>query len=196
MNLVPIFITGLIGLCQDYLMERLKLDFQDKFIDVKFHSTKIQKELLGKNSEDYFISKDILEREIREKNFIVFYERLNIYLSRLELQRIKDMGKLSLIFIDIPSSKTIKQEGTCKNAIFICITSKSIEQFRDYQKKKNLDNEIFEYLIDLAKEDIPFCTSDHFDNIIYQSNDNLEECYQQLTEILIPYISIENTKKN
>lgn len=181
-----IVISGPSGVGKTTLYKRLLEDFKDKLAFSISATTRPPRET-EKNGYDYFfIEKEKFDKLIEEGAFIEWAKVYNHYYGTLksELERISKEGKWCLLDVDVQGGLNIKKIYPESKLIFIeppsleelerRITKRSLDRKKDIKKRLNTAIKEMNY-----KKFYDY-------NII---NDDLENCYKKLKEIVFHIIS-------
>ncbi|CAD5326094.1 unnamed protein product [Arabidopsis thaliana] len=167
----PIVISGPSGVGKGTLISMLMKEFPSMFGFSVSHTTRAPR-CMEKNGVHYhFTDKTVMEKEIKDGKFLEFASvHGNLYGTSIEsVEVVTDSGKRCILDIDVQGARSVKASSL--DAIFIFVCPPSMKELEDRLRARNADAEI-----KAGK------SSGIFEHKLY--NDNLEECYKTLKNLL------------
>ncbi|RNF26047.1 guanylate kinase [Trypanosoma conorhini] len=181
-----IAICGPSGVGKGALLGRLLKDFPDRFGYSVSHTTRPPREGEENGREYHFSDRATVERMQDEDEFIELCEvHGNLYgTSAKAMAAVRDTGKVCILEVDIKGVQKIRDKESL-NALYIFVTSPSMEELRERIRKRGADNEeVLQRRLRTAEEELRFVEENptFFSHIIL--NEDLDAAYEELHRIL------------
>ncbi|VVB06052.1 unnamed protein product [Arabis nemorensis] len=180
----PIVISGPSGVGKGTLIAMLMKEFPSMFGFSVSHTTRAPR-CMEKNGVHYhFTDKTVMEKEIKDGKFLEFASvHGNLYGTSIEsVEVVTDSGKRCILDIDVQGARSVKASSL--DAIFIFVCPPSMKELEDRLRARGTETEeqIQKRLRNAEAEIKAGKSSGIFGHILY--NDNLEECYKNLKNLL------------
>ncbi|KAL0756354.1 hypothetical protein Bca101_094022 [Brassica carinata] len=180
----PIVISGPSGVGKGTLITMLMKEFPSMFGFSVSHTTRSPR-CMEKNGVHYhFTDKTVMEKEINDGKFLEFASvHGNLYGTSIEsVEVVTDSGKRCILDIDVQGARSVKSSSL--DAVFIFVCPPSMKELEDRLRARGTETEeqIQKRLRNAEAEIKAGKSSGIFEHILY--NDNLEECYKNLKNLL------------
>ncbi|CAN8254420.1 unnamed protein product [Cochlearia groenlandica] len=180
----PIVISGPSGVGKGTLIAMLMKEFPSMFGFSVSHTTRAPR-CMEKDSVHYhFTDKTVMEKEIKDGKFLEFASvHGNLYGTSIEsVEVVTDSGKRCILDIDVQGARSVKASSL--DAIFIFVCPPSMKELEDRLRARGTETEeqIQKRLRNAEAEIKAGKSSGIFGHILH--NDNLEECYKNLKNLL------------
>ncbi|XP_033146474.1 guanylate kinase 2 isoform X2 [Brassica rapa] len=180
----PIVISGPSGVGKGTLITMLMKEFPSMFGFSVSHTTRSPR-CMEKNGVHYhFTEKNVMEKEINDGKFLEFASvHGNLYGTSIEsVEVVTDSGKRCILDIDVQGARSVKASSL--DAMFIFVCPPSMKELEDRLRARGTETEeqIQKRLRNAEAEIRAGKSSGIFGHILY--NDNLEECYKSLKDLL------------
>ncbi|EGG21231.1 guanylate kinase [Cavenderia fasciculata] len=192
-QLIPVVITGPSGAGKGTLIDRLKKEFEGSFGFCVSHTTRKPREGEVDGVHYYFTDKASIEKEIAEDKFV---ESANVHgnyygTSKKALQNVLDKGKICILDIDVQGCESVKKAKI--PAKFIFISPPSYEELEKRLRGRGTESEeSLQKRLTNARTEMGYLDKPGFFDIVIV-NDNLEDSYTKLRDIILPYIHFQKS---
>ncbi|XP_010516372.1 PREDICTED: guanylate kinase 2 isoform X2 [Camelina sativa] len=180
----PIVISGPSGVGKGTLISMLMKEFPSMFGFSVSHTTRAPRFMEKCGVHYHFTDKTVMEKEIKDGKFLEFASvHGNLYGTSIEsVEVVTDSGKRCILDIDVQGARSVKASSL--DAIFIFVCPPSMNELEDRLRARGTETEeqIQKRLRNADAEIKAGKSSGIFEHILY--NDNLEECYRNLKNLL------------
>ncbi|XVE61160.1 hypothetical protein DITRI_Ditri06bG0017500 [Diplodiscus trichospermus] len=180
----PVVISGPSGVGKGTLINMLMKEFPSMFGFSVSHTTRAPRGMEKNGVHYHFTERSVMEKEIRDGKFLEFASvHGNLYGTSIEaVEAVADSGKRCILDIDIQGAKSVRASSLDAIFIFICPPSMRELEERLRSRRTETEEQIIKRLRNAEGEIEQGKSSGIFGHILY--NDNLEECYELLKELL------------
>ncbi|XVF07253.1 hypothetical protein REPUB_Repub06bG0122500 [Reevesia pubescens] len=180
----PVVISGPSGVGKGTLVNMLMKEFPFMFGFSVSHTTRAPRGMEKNGVHYHFTERSIMEKDIEDGKFLEFASvHGNLYGTSIEaVEAVADSGKRCILDIDVQGARSVRASSL--DAIFIFICPPSMRELEERLRARGTETEeqILKRLRNAEAEIEQGKSSGIFDHILY--NDNLEECYENLKELL------------
>ncbi|KAG2252185.1 hypothetical protein Bca52824_082321 [Brassica carinata] len=180
----PIVISGPSGVGKGTLIAMLMQEFPSMFGFSVSHTTRSPRCMEENGVHYHFTDKTVMDKEINDGKFLEFASvHGNLYGTSIEsVEVVTDSGKRCILDIDVQGARSVKASSL--DAIFIFVCPPSMKELEDRLRARGTETEeqIQKRLRNAEAEIKAGESSGIFEHILY--NDNLEECYKNLKNLL------------
>jgi guanylate kinase len=184
----PVCFCGPSGAGKSTLLKRLMNEFPTAFAFSVSHTTRKPRMGESNGKDYYFVERDEMLRAIKNGEFIENAEFSgNLYgTSKKAVSDVVSSGKICVLDVDVQGVKSLKT--TDLNPVYIFIMPPSIDELEKRLRNRGTETESsLKKRLDAAQSELDYCKEkDAFHHIIV--NDNLEEAYGKLRDILFDSI--------
>lgn len=189
-NLRPVVFCGPSGSGKSTLLKRLMKEFPEAFAFSVSHTTRKPRQGEENGREYHFVTREEILKSIENNEFLEHAEFSgNIYgTSKKAVETVLESGRICALDVDIQGVKSLKKSNL--NPIYCFVKPPSLEALEKRLKDRGTETpESLQKRLDTAKIELEFEKSEPnaFDYIII--NDDLEQAYAKLKEILKSQIS-------
>ncbi|KAM4079544.1 hypothetical protein ACJW30_09G124100 [Castanea mollissima] len=180
----PVVISGPSGVGKGTLISMLMKEFPSMFGFSVSHTTRAPRNIEKDGTHYHFTERSVMEKDIKDGKFLEFASvHGNLYGTSVEaVEVVADAGKRCILDIDVQGARSVRASSL--EAIFIFVSPPSMEELEKRLRARGTETEeqILKRLRNARAEMEQGKSSGIFDHILY--NDNLEECYENLKELL------------
>ena len=180
----PVVISGPSGVGKGTLINMLMKEFPSMFGFSVSHTTRAPRGLEKNGVHYHFTERNVMENDIKHGKFLEFASvHGNLYGTSIEaIEAVADSGKRCILDIDVQGARSVR--ANYLDAVFIFICPPSMRELEERLRARGTETEeqILKRLRNAEAEIEQGKSSGIFDYILY--NDNLEECYENLMELL------------
>lgn len=180
----PVVISGPSGVGKGTLISMLMKEFPSMFGFSVSHTTRAPRNMEKDSIHYHFTERSVMENDIKDGKFLEFASvHGNLYGTSVEaVEVVADAGKRCILDIDVQGARSVRTSSL--EAIFIFVSPPSMEELEKRLRARGTETEeqILKRLRNAQAEMEQGKSSGIFDHILY--NDNLEECYENLKELL------------
>ncbi|KAH0918877.1 hypothetical protein HID58_026537 [Brassica napus] len=180
----PIVISGPSGVGKGTLIAMLMKEFPSMFGFSVSHTTRSPRCMEENGVHYHFTDKTVMEKEINDGKFLEYASvHGNLYGTSIEsVEVVTDSGKRCILDIDVQGARSVKASSL--DAVFIFVCPPSMKELEDRLRARGTETEeqIQKRLRNAEAEIKAGESSGIFEHILY--NDNLEECYKNLKNVL------------
>ncbi|KAK9986743.1 hypothetical protein SO802_031694 [Lithocarpus litseifolius] len=180
----PVVISGPSGVGKGTLISMLMKEFPSMFGFSVSHTTRAPRNMEKDSIHYHFTERSVMEKDIKDGKFLEFASvHENLYGTSVEaVEVVADAGKRCILDIDVQGARSVRASSL--EAIFIFVSPPSMEELEKRLRARGTETEeqILKRLRNAQAEMEQGKSSGIFDHILY--NDNLEECYENLKELL------------
>jgi guanylate kinase len=181
----PVCFCGPSGAGKSTLLKRLMNEFPNAFAFSVSHTTRKPRDGESHGKDYYFVERDDMLKAIKAGEFIENAEFSgNMYgTSTKAVNDVMNNGKICVLDVDVQGVKSLKK--TDLNALYIFIMPPSIDELEKRLRNRGTETETsLKKRLDAAQSEQDYSKEkDAFHHIIV--NDNLDDAYARLREILI-----------
>ncbi|PPR88331.1 hypothetical protein GOBAR_AA32357 [Gossypium barbadense] len=180
----PVVISGPSGVGKGTLINMLMKEFPSMFGFSVSHTTRAPRGNEKNGVHYHFADRSVMEKDIKDGKFLEFASvHGNLYGTSIEaVEAVADSGKRCILDIDVQGARSVRASSL--DAIFIFICPPTMRELEERLRARGTETEeqILKRLRNAEAEIEQGKSSGIFDHILY--NDNLEECYENLKELL------------
>ncbi|KAB2093886.1 hypothetical protein ES319_A02G121600v1 [Gossypium barbadense] len=180
----PVVISGPSGVGKGTLINMLMKEFPSMFGFSVSHTTRAPRGMEKNGVHYHFTERNVMENDIKHGKFLEFASvHGNLYGTSIEaIEAVADSGKRCILDIDVQGARSVR--ANYLDAVFIFICPPSMRELEERLRARGTETEeqILKRLRNAEAEIEQGKSSGIFDYILY--NDNLEECYENLMELL------------
>ncbi|KAM1396570.1 hypothetical protein ACFX2I_014249 [Malus domestica] len=180
----PVVISGPSGVGKGTLISMLMKEYPSMFGFSVSHTTRAARAMEKDGVHYHFIERSIMEKELEDGKFLEFASvHGNLYGTSVEaVELVADDGKRCILDIDVQGARSVRASSL--EAIFIFVCPPSMEELEKRLRARGTETEeqVLKRLRNAKTEIDQGQSSGIFDHMLY--NDNLEDCYQSLKELL------------
>ncbi|XP_030927237.1 guanylate kinase 2 [Quercus lobata] len=180
----PVVISGPSGVGKGTLISMLMKEFPSMFGFSVSHTTRAPRNMEMDGIHYHFTERSVMEKDIKDGKFLEFASvHGNLYGTSVEaVEVVADAGKRCILDIDVQGARSVRASSL--EAIFIFVSPPSMEELEKRLRARGTETEeqILKRLRNAQAEMEQGKSSGIFDHFLY--NDNLEECYENLKELL------------
>ncbi|KAF2609480.1 hypothetical protein F2Q68_00045017 [Brassica cretica] len=180
----PIVISGPSGVGKGTLIAMLMQEFPSMFGFSVSHTTRSPRCMEENGVHYHFTDKTVMDKEINDGKFLEFASvHGNLYGTSIEsVEVVTDSGKRCILDIDVQGARSVKASSLDAIFIFVCPPSMKELEVRLRARGTETEEQIQKRLRNAEAEIKAGESSGIFEHILY--NDNLEECYKNLKNLL------------
>ncbi|BFG38134.1 hypothetical protein CerSpe_244080 [Prunus speciosa] len=180
----PVVISGPSGVGKGTLISMLMKEYPSMFGFSVSHTTRAPRAMEKDGVHYHFIERSAMEKEIEDGKFLEFASvHGNLYGTSVEaVEVVADDGKRCILDIDVQGARSVRASSL--EAIFIFVCPPSMEELEKRLRARGTETEeqVRKRLRNAKAEIEQGQSSGIFDHMLY--NDNLEECYKSLKNLL------------
>lgn len=180
----PVVISGPSGVGKGTLISMLMKEFPSMFGFSVSHTTRAPRNMEKDSIHYHFTERSVMEKDIKDGKFLEFASvHGNLYGTSVEaVEVVADAGKRCILDIDVQGARSVRASSL--EAIFIFVSPPSMEELEKRLRARGTETEeqILKRLLNAQAEMEQGKSPGIFDHFLY--NDNLEECYENLKELL------------
>lgn len=180
----PVVISGPSGVGKGTLISMLMKEFPSMFGFSVSHTTRAPRNMEMDSIHYHFTERSVMEKDIKDGKFLEFASvHGNLYGTSVEaVEVVADAGKRCILDIDVQGARSVRASSL--EAIFIFVSPPSMEELEKRLRARGTETEeqILKRLLNAQAEMEQGKSPGIFDHFLY--NDNLEECYENLKELL------------
>lgn len=180
----PVVISGPSGVGKGTLISMLMKEFPSMFGFSVSHTTRAPRNMEMDSIHYHFTERSVMEKDIKDGKFLEFASvHGNLYGTSVEaVEVVADAGKRCILDIDVQGARSVRASSL--EAIFIFVSPPSMEELEKRLRARGTETEeqILKRLRNAQAEMEQGKSPGIFDHFLY--NDNLEECYENLKELL------------
>ncbi|XP_050244817.1 guanylate kinase 2-like [Quercus robur] len=180
----PVVISGPSGVGKGTLISMLMKEFPSMFGFSVSHTTRAPRNMEKDSIHYHFTERSVMEKDIKDGKFLEFASvHGNLYGTSVEaVEVVADAGKRCILDIDVQGARSVRASSL--EAIFIFVSPPSMEELEKRLRARGTETEeqILKRLRNARAEMEQGKSSGIFDHFLY--NDNLEECYENLKQLL------------
>ncbi|XVE75632.1 hypothetical protein DITRI_Ditri12bG0108900 [Diplodiscus trichospermus] len=180
----PLVISGPSGVGKGTLINMLMKEFPSMFGFSVSHTTRAPRGMEKNGVHYHFTERSVMEKDIKDGKFLEFASvHGNLYGTSIEaVEQVADSGKMCILDIDVQGARSVRASSLDAIFIFICPPSMRELEVRLRARGTETEEQILKRLRNAEAEIEQGKSPGIFDHIMY--NDNLEECYKNLKELL------------
>lgn len=192
-KLRPIVFCGPSGSGKSTLLKRLMADFPHAFAFSVSHTTRKPRPGEQSGREYHFVTRDQMIRAIENNEFLESAEFSgNMYgTSKKAVEEVLSSGRICALDVDIQGVKSLKKSHL--NPIYCFIKPPSLESLEKRLRERGTETEdSLQKRLSTARIELEYEQNEKnvFDHVII--NDELDDAYEKLKEILKPQLAIVN----
>lgn len=180
----PVVISGPSGVGKGTLISMLMKEYPSMFGFSVSHTTRAPRAMEKDGVHYHFIERSAMEKEIEDGKFLEFASvHGNLYGTSVEaVEVVADAGKICILDIDVQGARSVRASSL--EALFIFVCPPSMEELEKRLRARGTETEeqVLKRLRNAKAEIEQGQSSGIFDHMLY--NDNLEDCYKSLKELL------------
>ena len=180
----PVVISGPSGVGKGTLISMLMKEFPSMFGFSVSHTTRAPRNMEKDSIHYHFTERSVMEKDIKDGKFLEFASvHGNLYGTSVEaVEVVADAGKRCILDIDVQGARSVRASSL--EAIFIFVSPPSMEELEKRLRARGTETEeqILKRLRNAQAEMEQGKSPGIFDHFLY--NDNLEECYENLKQLL------------
>ncbi|XP_062519185.1 guanylate kinase-like isoform X2 [Corticium candelabrum] len=181
----PLVVAGPSGSGKSTLLKQLFDEFPQSFGFSVSHTTRKPRPGEVNGKEYHFVTRDVMEKEIAEGNFIESAEfSSNLYgTSKKAVMDVSSSGRICVLDIDMQGVRSVKQ--TDLNAVYVLVKPPSMEVLEERLRGRQTDSEeAVQQRLKAAKGELDYATQPGvFDHVVV--NDTVDGAYRELRAIVI-----------
>lgn len=196
-KLRPIVFCGPSGTGKSTLLKRLMAEYPNAFAFSVSHTTRAPRAGEQNGREYHFVTREQMVAAVANNEFLESAEFSgNMYgTSKKAVEQVLASGRICALDIDVQGVKNLKK--TDLNPIYLFVKPPSVDELeKRLRQRKTETEESLRKRLDTAQVELEYEKTDPsaFDYVIV--NDDLDQAYEKLKEIVKPQIDqINNNKK-
>ncbi|XP_022766703.1 guanylate kinase 2 isoform X2 [Durio zibethinus] len=180
----PVVISGPSGVGKGTLINMLMKEFPSMFGFSVSHTTRAPRGMEKNGVHYHFTERSVMDKDIKDGKFLEFASvHGNLYGTSIEaVEAVADSGKRCILDIDVQGARSVRASSLDAVFIFVCPPSMRKLEERLRARGTETEEQIKKRLRNAKAEIEQGKSSGIFDHILV--NDNLDDCYENLKELL------------